>query len=301
MEIANMADCFRSSSMIRVDCGLSLAGSKSNGFCIITKVTDYTSFVKEMLMTWADVLKSGSSLLAEATLNWTNRRLRLLVLLPAILIAMAPANAAQEGAPALGPTQLDAFGARPVVPSPDGKLAVTVTGPKGSLMAWLTISPSESPGGPIQVWPIHINGEVLWRPDSNAFVFADNRYANLSYVLVFGTRFNFGEGGEQLGVPVTDLTPVVRKAFDERAQKYYAAASYDTRLFYAKALRWVGSDRLLVGVNAKTVGSESLPHRGVNDWYAGYLIDVQRKDLLRELDSSQLLSQYGISLDKQNW
>jgi hypothetical protein len=241
------------------------------------------------------------SLLADAKSRWTSGCLCRLGLIAGLLLAVASTVAAQKSDPTARPTYLDAFEDRPIVKSPDGKLAVTVAGPRGSLAAWLTINPSEFPGGPIQVWPLQANGEVLWQPDSKAFVFTDNRYANLAYVLLFGTRFNMGEGGEKLGVPVTDLTPVVRKAFDGRAQEYYAAAGYDTRLFYAKALRWVGSNQLLVGINAKTVGPASLPHRGIKDWYAGYLIDVQRNILLREFDSSQMMSQYGISLDKQNW
>jgi RHS repeat-associated protein len=43
------------------------------------------------------------------------------------------------------PTFMDAFGDRPVVRSPDGRLAVTVTGPRESYGAWVTIAPSAFP------------------------------------------------------------------------------------------------------------------------------------------------------------
>src|SRR5208337_3438447 len=103
------------------------------------------------------------------------------------------------------PTHMDAFDDRPVVKSPDGKLGVTVTGPKASWDAWVTISPSTLPGGPVQVWPIQRNVDVLWRPDSQAFALTDNRHADLSYVFVCGTEFRMGESGKGLGVPITDL------------------------------------------------------------------------------------------------
>ncbi len=228
--------------------------------------------------------------------------MRYLVLLATVSLAAAALIAGEQKPASIArPTYVDAFGDRPVVTSPDGRFGVTVTGPKESYQAWLTIIPSAFPGGPIQVWPIQANGEVLWRPDSNAFVFTDNRYANLAYVLVFGTHFYMGESGTELGVPVSDLTPAVRKAFDRRSQKHYALADYDTRIFYAKALRWAANDRLLVGVNAKTVGPATLPNRGIKDWYVGYLVDVLGKTVLREITEDEMLSEYGIALDKQNW
>lgn len=201
---------------------------------------------------------------------------------------------------AIHPTYMDWLDNRPVVESPDGKLGVSVTGPKESWGAWVTINPSEFPDGPIQVWPIQRDVDVLWRPDSQAFALTDNRYANDSYVLVFGTRFQMGENGPELGVPVTDLTPVVEKAFEKRAQGYYASADhgYETRLFYAKVLRWIGNDELLVGVSAMTVGPATFANRGIMEWSLGYVVDVSQKTIVRELSESQLLSQYGIKVAK---
>ncbi len=223
--------------------------------------------------------------------------MRSLVLLTAFCLAIAASSAgAQTIASGARPTSLDAFGGRAVVKSPDGRLGVTVTGPKESLRAWVTVDPSEFPGGGIQVWPIEANVDVLWRPDSQAFALTDHRYANLAYVLVFGTHFSMGEGGEQLGVPVIDLTLAVRKVFDERAQQYYAPTDYDLRMFYARALRWIGNDRLLLGVNAKTVGPATAPNQGIRDWCFGYLIDVPHKAMLRELNKAHMLLEYGIDL-----
>ena len=228
--------------------------------------------------------------------------MRYLVFLATVSLSSILFAIPQNDAPGIDPIYLDAFDLRPVVKSPDGKLGITVTGPKESWEAWVTIAPSDFPGGPIQVWPIQRNVNVLWRPDSHAFALTDDRYANLAYVLVFGTHFAMGEGSAQLGVAVEDLTPTIRKVFDERAQKYYAPADYDTRLFYAKALRWIENDRIVVGVNAKTVGaSELLANRGIRDWIVGYLVDVPRKTVLSEIESGQMLSQYGIDLEKQNW
>jgi hypothetical protein len=192
------------------------------------------------------------------------------------------------------PTYMDAFDARPVVKSSDGKLGVTVTGPKKSYDAWVTISPSTFPDGPVQVWPIQRNVDVLWKPDGRVFALTDNRYANLSYVLVFGTEFRMGEGEPGLGVPIADLTPIVRKAFEELPRKYYERGNYDTLLFYAKVLCWIENDELLVGVSARTSGPPSFPNRGQKEWDVAYLIDVPSGKMLREVDKDQLLREYKI-------
>lgn len=202
------------------------------------------------------------------------------------------------------PTYMDAFDARPVVESPNGKLAVTVTGPKRSLGAWVTLNPSTFPDGPIQLWPFEASVDALWRPDSRALALTDNRYANTSYVLLVGTEFHMGESDSELGVPTTDLTPIIRKAFEQQAKKYYAGQGYDTLLFYAKALRWLGYGRILTGVSARTEGPASLPNRGIKDWAQGYLVDVPYaldvpdKKVVGELNENQLLSRYGIKVAK---
>jgi hypothetical protein len=193
------------------------------------------------------------------------------------------------------PTFMDAFDGRPVAKSPDGKLGVTVTGPKKSYEAWVTISPSTFPDGPVQIWPIQASVDVLWRPDSRAFAMTDNRYANNSYVLVCGTEFRMGEDGPGLGVPINDLTPIVRKAFEEAARKYYNTDNYETPLLYAKVLRWTGSDELLVGVNARTSGPPPFPNR-LKDWFVAYVVEVSSRKVMREVDLDQLFSDYRIKV-----
>lgn len=194
------------------------------------------------------------------------------------------------------PTFMDAFDNRPVVKSPDSRLGVTVTGPKKSYEAWVTISPSTFPDGPVQVWPIQASVDVLWKPDSQAFALTDNRYANSSYVLMCGTEFRMGESRPGLGVPVTDLTPIVRKAFEEDARKYYETGNYEALLLYAKALRWIGDDELLVGVNARTSGPTTFPDRGLKEWDIAYVVDVPNGKVVREVGKDQLLLEYKIKV-----
>jgi len=170
-----------------------------------------------------------------------------------------------------------------------------VTGPKKSYEAWVTISPSAFPDGPVQVWPIQASVDVLWRPDSQAFALTDNRYANTSYVLVCGTEFRMGENGPGLGVPITDLTPIVRKQFEQAARKYYETDNYETLLLYAKVLRWTGNDELLVGVNARTSGSTPFPSR-LKEWTVAYLVDVLNEKVVGEVDQDQLFSEYKIKV-----
>src|SRR5208337_1377679 len=196
------------------------------------------------------------------------------------------------------PTHMDAFDDRPVVKSPDGRLGVTVTGPKASWEAWVTISPSAFPGGPVQVWPMQASVSVLWRRDSQAFALTDNRYADHSFVLVCGAEFRMGEDGPGLGVAITDLTPIVGDAFKGHVRKYYETDNYEALLAYAMVLRWIGNDNLLVGVNAKTWGPPTFPNRGINDWYFAYLVDVPNGKVVREVGKDQLLSEYKIKVNE---
>jgi len=194
------------------------------------------------------------------------------------------------------PTYMDAFDARPVLKSPDGKLGVTVTGPKASYEAWVTVSPSTFPDGPVQVWPIQASVDVLWRPDSQAFALTDNRYSNTSYVLVCGTEFRMGESGSGLGVPITDLTPTVKKAFERPAQEYYAGQNFDAHHFYAKVLRWIGNEQLLVGVSAITSGPAKSREEGIKEWDLAYLVDIPNGKVIREVDKAQLFTEYKIKV-----
>jgi len=189
---------------------------------------------------------------------------------------------------------MDAFDDRPIVKSPDGSRSVTVTGPNKSYAAWVTVALSAFPDGPVQVWPIQANVAVLWRADSRTFALTDNRYENLSYVLVCRTDFRRGEDEEGLGVPITDLTPIIEKAFEEPARKYYKSDDFDARLFYAKALRWIENDKLLVGVSATTSGPPTFANRGIKDWDIAYLVDVSNKKVVREVDKDRLRSEYKI-------
>jgi hypothetical protein len=199
------------------------------------------------------------------------------------------------------PTYLDAFKNRPNVISPDGRLEVTVTGPPESLGAWVTVVQRGrlAPDFPFPVWPLEGSADVLWRPDSQAFALTDHRYANNMYALVCGAEFRMGESGPGLGVAISDLTPIVRKAFEEHPRKYYGADdNYDTPNFYAMALRWAGSDDLLVGVSATTSGPAAFPNNGVKIWAVAYLVDVTNEKLVREVSKEQLLSEYKIKVNE---
>lgn len=163
--------------------------------------------------------------------------------------------------------------------APNGKFKVTVTGQKKSLEGWVTVEGTE---GPIRVWPIERSVYVLWRPDSRAFALTDN-HSNGTYVLVIGTQFHMS--GPKLGVRRVNLTPVIRKAFQMCAQRYYGTTDYDIDSLYAKALRWSGNTRLLVVVSSITVGPpRSGAPRGVKDWDLTFLVDVQHINVLRSLN-----------------
>lgn len=97
-----------------------------------------------------------------------------------------------------------------------------------------------------------------------------------------------------MGLPITDLTTIVREPFQDTAQKYYGVYSYDTPLFYANALRWIGNDDLLIGVSARTSGPAKFPNRGQKEWDLAYLVDVPNRKVIRAVNKQQLLSEYKI-------
>jgi hypothetical protein len=197
---------------------------------------------------------------------------------------------------------MDPFDARPIVKSPDGKLEVTVTGAKESYRAWVTILPFGSAGVPVEVWPIQRNVAVLWKPDSRAFALTDNRYSNLSYVLVCSdilicrAEFSAADEEPKPGIAMNDLTPLVRKAFEQHVRKYYQTDDLDTPLFYAKVLRWTAGHDLLVGVSARTLGPATFPNHGQREWDFAYVVDVPNKRVVREVDRNQLRSEYKIEV-----
>ncbi len=184
---------------------------------------------------------------------------------------------------------------RPRIKSPDGKFEITVTGPKESLRAWVTVKSLTPPYLSLRVLSIQRDVTVLWRPDSKAFALTDDRYANLSYARVYGVYFaKCTNIGTCLALRVTDLTPVVRKVFEASLQKYYFPNPYEILLFYAKILRWIRKDRLLVGVSAMVTNPRHIS--GENEWNMAYIVDVAHKSVLREIKESQLLSKYGIKI-----
>ena len=188
--------------------------------------------------------------------------------------------------------------------SPNSRLEVTVTGEKKSLRAWVTVKQFAG-GWSIRVWPIERNVGVLWKPNSSAFALTDNRYANRSYVIIIGARFHMA--GRDLGVHRVDVTPLVRRALMERVQRYYRGHFGISKVggpysLYVKALRWLGNDRLLIGVFAVT----SLPMpshklgvaRGVKGWKLGYLVNVLRMKIIRPVSTKMMQMEYGINFSQ---
>lgn len=186
--------------------------------------------------------------------------------------------------------------------SPNGKVEVTITGKKDSLGAWVTVKQLPE-GGSIRVWPVERNVDVLWKPNSSAFALTDNRYANRSYVLIVGTKFHMS--GKCLGVRRFDLTPLVKRALMKRVRMYYRrrfgiSNAGEPYSLYVKAVRWVGNERLLIGVFAIT----SLPlhklgaAKGVKAWERGYLVDVSRMTIMRVVSERTMRARYGVHFSR---
>jgi hypothetical protein len=185
--------------------------------------------------------------------------------------------------------------------SPDGKWRLVVPKSKPGVFPWLTLQAADNPDDQEQRWPLQRAGcYVLWRPDGKAFAVTDPMWANYYFVRLFRTDFQLE--GPRLGSPVVDLSGPIEAAFKRVATKYYAPKKYELLMFYPKVLRWITNTHLLVGLDART--AEESPREGAeaaHEWYLGYLIDTEKRQVIRELDERAVRSEFGIDLEKQTW
>lgn len=186
-----------------------------------------------------------------------------------------------------GPTVLG-FGSRLVVKSPDGRWSLTALGDDTDI--WLTLRPAQH-GAPIRLLQIIRSCEVLWRGDSKVFAIVDARYANHYFLLV-------GFAGGHDKSPIVDLSPALEAAIRQPLRK-----RFDVDRIYVKVLRWLPDGDLLVGVNAVIFKHvEPLPAwQPGQELYHGYVIDPQKRQVIRELDEAAMLSEYGVNLEKETW
>jgi hypothetical protein len=93
------------------------------------------------------------------------------------------------------------------------------------------------------------------------------------------------------------------KSFSQLAARHYAPKEYDFGHFYAKALRWLGNDQLLVGLDAMTSEASSREGQapGVRNWYCGYIMSPEKRQVIRQLDGSDLRREFDIDLEKEPW
>lgn len=218
-----------------------------------------------------------------------------LLLVPAIVI-----SSPRPVTTALLPVYLS-YADRSVVPSPDGKWDIVVAGPQRSLMAWLSLRLSANPEVVYPKWPLQRGAWVLWRPDSSAFALTDAQFANHYFIDVFSTTFRMR--GPVLGSPITSLSSSIEHAFAGLAAKQYSGHKYDTPVFYPKAVRWLGHDRLLVILSARTNESTAKlgPAPGVKDWHLGFVLDVARARVVSVLSAGDVRLRYGIDLAMEQW
>ena len=209
--------------------------------------------------------------------------IRKLLILTAFVAAssLLPSRAQESERPLFSP--LD----RPRVASPDGEWLVTVWGAKTD--AWLMLEGKD--GTPqIQVWPIFASCTILWKPDSTAFAIVDARFSNHQFLLV-----NFIRGyksSEQV-----DLSPVL-----ERRLRASVPPDYDLDKIYVKPLQWLPGGRLLVGSLGVTYKKRNFP----GDWpgvsrYFGYIVDPDKRQILRGLSKDEVLKEYHINLEEGWW
>jgi hypothetical protein len=180
---------------------------------------------------------------------------------------------------------------RGTVVSPDGKWQLTVWGEKDET-PWLMLESKDAESKyRVQVWPISRNVRVLWAPDSQAFAFTDARFEDSYFLFVDHLR-------GYLGSEVTDLSSTLESHFSR-----FVGKRYEILRWYVKPLVWVQKGVLLVGVDCDTAEKIAPPpkYQPVQQWFRGYLVDVEERKVIRDLDDKETKSQYGIDLQKEKW
>ncbi len=188
------------------------------------------------------------------------------------------------------PTVLSAVDRETVV-SPDGKWQLTVWGEKDE-SPWIVLESRDVQSKyRVQVWPIARNARVLWAPDSQAFAFTDARFEDSDYLFVDYLR-------GYLGSEVTDLSSMIESHFSR-----FVGKRYEILRWYVKPLAWVQKGVLLVGVDCDTAEKITPPpkQQPVQNWFRSYLVDVEQRKVIDDLDEQQTKSRYGIDLQKEKW
>ncbi len=180
---------------------------------------------------------------------------------------------------------------RGTVVSPDGKWQLTVWGEKNE-SPWIMLESRDVQSKyRVQVWPINDSVYVLWAPDSQAFAFTDARFEDSYYLFVDHLR-------GYLGSEVTDLSSMLESHFSR-----FVGKRYEILRWYVKPLLWVQKGVLLVGVDCDTAEKITPPpkQQPVQNWFRSYLVDVEQRKVIDDLDEQQTKTRYGIDLQKEKW
>lgn len=188
------------------------------------------------------------------------------------------------------PAMLTAIERGPVI-SPDGKWLLRVCGEKDEI-PWLMLeSRNEETKYRVQVWPVNNAVYILWAPDSHAFAFTDVRFSDSHFLYVDHIK-------GYLSSDVSDLSSTIESHFSR-----FVGERYEVIRWNVKPLVWVGDGLLVTGIHSVT-SEKKIPvpkQQPVQHWFRAYLVDVDQRKVLADLDEEQAKRKYGIDLRKEKW
>jgi hypothetical protein len=144
-------------------------------------------------------------------------------------------------------------------------------------------------GKSFSILPILRSCVVLWRSDSTAFAIVDQRFANHYFLRIAFLR------GEQ--PTLVDLTPMIESHIRHQL------ADLELDKSYLNAFKWTSHNLLLIGVNA-VLFKKAIPHpkyAPAKEYFRGFIVDVDRSAIRRDLSPDIFRKTYGIELEAQTW
>lgn len=202
----------------------------------------------------------------------------LLTAQPALTCARAPCKASPSD-----PTLVGDPDSPPVVSS-DGRWQVRAK--RSANERWLWLEHRNIEGGvqlaPIQLAPLERFGYVLWSPDSGRIAFTDAEFTNHWVVRVANVDRVLNP------FEIEDANPLFEERFLKLAGDKYM------HFFLPKAISWLSEKELLIAVSGQAADMKKPGGAPIEKYLRGYVIDVEKQEVIREIDATTLRKQYHV-------
>lgn len=172
----------------------------------------------------------------------------------------------------------------PPVVSPNGRWQLRVKESLYERWLWLEYRNVEGtvPIVPRQLAPLERFGYVLWSPDSGRIAFTDAEFTNHWVVRVANV--------DRVRNPfeIENANPLFEERFLKLAGDKYM------HFFLPKAISWLSEKELLIAVSGQAADMKKPGGAPIEEYLRGYVIDVEKQEVIREIDATTLRKQYHV-------